>query len=81
MQLWSQRRWIWEKPDHSDSTGGAPRQNLLSTLRSMLWFPAFHTGQALLLQVINDKGTQVVDTWAFNAEDLKVRLRLTGREC
>lgn len=23
-------------------------------------------------QVINDYGTQVVDTWAFNADDMKV---------
>jgi hypothetical protein len=26
------------------------------------------------MQVINDSGTQVVDTWAFNANDLKVFL-------
>ena len=37
-------------------------------------------GQILLLQVINDKGTQVVDTWAFNGDDLKVGRRLTQRK-
>ena len=26
----------------------------------------------IYVQVINDSGTQVVDTWAFNAEDLSV---------
>ena len=26
------------------------------------------------LQIINDTGSQVVDTWAFNANDLKVLL-------
>ena len=28
-------------------------------------------------QVINDSGTQVVDTWAFNAEDMSVSPMLT----
>ncbi len=33
-----------------------------------------------LMQVINDSGTQVVDTWAFNAEDLSVSPYLTARK-
>lgn len=31
------------------------------------------------MQVINDSGTQVVDTWAFNAENLSVSLLISIR--
>ena len=71
---------IWEKPDHSDSTSSAPRQICSELLKGCYVPPPFPGEQALLLQVINDKGTQVVDTWAFNADDLKVGLRPMQRK-
>ena len=37
--------------------------------------PLAHLG-LMPSQVINTKGTQVVDTWAFNAEDMKASIML-----
>ena len=53
-------------------------------LRSAIWpcISSLHRLESLvrIVQVINGSGSQVVDTWAFNADNLKVGVRSSGSD-